>query len=254
MVDEGDEAPVRRDADAAGPARRFVQHFSNRVLDAVAVSRLVSHGEALSIRRPIGVLHVFEDLARRAAGQRDPRQRADRLETEHEVTIERDRQLAAGRDREDRRARESQRARFRAVGPRRGDVEGKPLPGSCVDDRLGVGSKPGGLDGATRVGQAGELKGRAWPRLRQAAQQEARRDSGREREGRRQDPSAPARPGGFGRRQSAGDRGFRKMVADAFQVASEVLGRGVTLLGVFGEQALDDPANGGRSAGGELSQ
>src|SRR5437773_2633869 len=44
VVDEGDKPPVRRDADAVGPARRLVQHFSNRVLDAVAVSRLARHG------------------------------------------------------------------------------------------------------------------------------------------------------------------------------------------------------------------
>ena len=39
------------------------------------------------------------------------------------------RQLPAGGDREDARARERQRARFRAVGPRREDVEGEPFPG-----------------------------------------------------------------------------------------------------------------------------
>ena len=45
----GDEPPVRRDAEVAGPTRRVIQHRSNRVLDPVAISRLVRHGEALCV-------------------------------------------------------------------------------------------------------------------------------------------------------------------------------------------------------------
>ena len=244
VVDERDEAAVGRDADVAYPAGRVIQDLSDRVVEPVAVPHVARHGQTLAVGRPVGILHVLEDLAWRAARQRNPRQRAGRFEAEHEVTVERERELPRGGDREEAGPRQPQRARFGTSGARREDIQGEPFPGCGVNDRLRIWSEPRGHDGTARVGQLRELDGRARPGVRsQTAKQESCRDAYCERGGRRQNPSAPARAGGFDRLESAGGRGLRQMVADALQIAREVLGGGVTLFGIFREQALDDPSN-----------
>ena len=74
VLDEGDPVAPRGDSDVAQPARRGgrVQHVADRKLETARVVHAVHDGEGLSIRRPVRVLDVLQQLARDAAGQRRP--------------------------------------------------------------------------------------------------------------------------------------------------------------------------------------
>src|SRR4029453_15506019 len=119
VVDERDESPVRRDAYVAQPAGGVIQGLSDRIVEPVAVPHVARHRQALAVGRPVGVLHVFEDLARRAPGQRNTRQSPGGFEAEHEVAVEADRELPRGGDREKSGAGEPQRGPLGAPGARR---------------------------------------------------------------------------------------------------------------------------------------
>ena len=194
-------------------------------------------------RRP----HGLEDLAGRSAGQRHPRESPDGFVAEQVVAIEGDRELAARRDREKSAPAEAERARLGAVGPRREDLEGAPVPGRSVDDRLAIRSEARGSDRSARESQPLEARRAVGAGAREATQRGSpRRRPARSAATAGSEPAAARCLRGLGRLEAAGEGSLRQVVAHALQVPREILGRGVALFGVLGEAALDDPAHGRR--------
>ena len=127
---------------------------SDRELQAVRVAGAMNHREIAGVRRPVREEDVLEDLARRAPGQRGHGERAveqegiaqDRLLEGHVPDPraegvwrrQEERHLARGRDRENLRRRQSQRARLRALEPHREELRGSTLRLRGEDDRLAV--------------------------------------------------------------------------------------------------------------------
>ena len=81
----------------------------------------------------------------------------------------------------------------------------------------------------------------------EAARQKAETGSDEERGCGKSESSATFGFCGLRGGERSRDGGFGQVVAEALQVAGEVLGGGVALLGVLGEQAFDDPAHGSGS-------
>src|SRR5260370_8480204 len=82
MVDEGDQVPVRRDADVADPGRAVVQHLPDGIFEPAPVAETARDREVLAVRGPIRILNVVEDLARRPPGERDAGERPGGLVAE----------------------------------------------------------------------------------------------------------------------------------------------------------------------------
>src|SRR6266511_4616662 len=71
MVEKGDELPIRRDPRLADVAVGLVKDPSDRKLKPVLALDLADDRQLLTVGRPIGPLHVFQNLPRsRAAGYR----------------------------------------------------------------------------------------------------------------------------------------------------------------------------------------
>ena len=170
-----------------------------------------------------------------------------------DAAIDGNRHLARRRDREQVGARELQR---QGIGARRvlqEELAGVAVPCGGVDDRLAVGRETSGMNGA--AAERDLLEGRG----RRADQATSDQDSGakdrrdrRRHEGRAQEASRSDSSFGLAGRGLAGDRDLRQVVPDAAKVVREVARGGEAVLGVFGETALDGPAERSRGAGGEL--
>ena len=74
MIEERDRVAARTEPRRADPADGVVENLADRKLETAAPGDGVHDGQA-PIRRPVGFLDVVEDLARRAAGDRNLRQR-----------------------------------------------------------------------------------------------------------------------------------------------------------------------------------
>src|SRR5262249_40706629 len=107
-VDEREALPVGRDANTADPAGGFVEDLPDRILEAAAAASDAAHGQPLAVRRPVGVLDVLEDLARRAASEGDAGEGARRLVADHEVLVKGHGELARRGDSEQRGARQAE--------------------------------------------------------------------------------------------------------------------------------------------------
>ena len=126
--------------------------------------------------------------------------------------------------RQDLRVGQRERARLRALGARREEAARLAFPGRAVDHGLAVGGEAGGEHGSAPERQA--LEGGEAVAARVAR--------------------------GRGRLARAARLG--EPAAQQLQLARQVLGRGVALLGVLGEAALDEPAEGSRHARRRLQQ
>src|SRR5262249_12244217 len=97
-VDEGEELPVRGDADLIDPPGRLVEDLADRILEAAPVADDAADREALPVGRPVGSLGALEDLAGRAAREWHARERPRGLGAHDEVPVERARDLAGRGD------------------------------------------------------------------------------------------------------------------------------------------------------------
>ena len=248
MFDEGDELPVRRNADSAHPARALVEHLADGVFEPASAADDAANSQRLPVWRPVRVLDALEDLAGRPAGQRYPGKRSRRFIPDDISAAEGDRELSRGRDRKDNRARKRQRPGLGDVGPGREQLHGAAFPGGAVHDGLAVRGEAGGCDPAPLKRQTpefdrrGRLAGEATPNEEPEAAPDQKGDEGGE------EPAAAPCFGWPDRRlHSARGGSLRQMVAHPLELAREVLRRRVALIRVLGEAPLDDPANGGRS-------
>ena len=180
VVDEGDEASVRRDADAADPARGFVQDLPDRVLEAARgcpTARLTAR--LCAVGRPVGVLDALRGS--RAALRRPSGTRASVpvVSKPNDVAaVERDRELAGRGDRRGRPRRGGPSERDSVLSARVEKISsGRPLPGGAVDDRLAVGSEPRRADRPRANVSRWNSDGAGRLPAREVAQQEAERRS-----------------------------------------------------------------------------
>ena len=90
VIHKGDQVAFWRDARVTEIAARFVQHVAYRVFELIASVFPAHHREPGAVGRPVCLLHIFEDFARRAAGERDPRQRAAAAACAEIVRVEQD--------------------------------------------------------------------------------------------------------------------------------------------------------------------
>src|SRR3984893_11387923 len=74
VLDERDLFSVRGHSYIVEPTGRFIEDFADRVLQAIAGARVTRDGQTASVRRPACALHVIQDFARRAPGNRHARQ------------------------------------------------------------------------------------------------------------------------------------------------------------------------------------
>src|SRR5262249_1873925 len=132
MVEEGDQATVRRDPNVADPRPGLVEHVADRILQPAAAAHVVRDRQLLSVRRPVGVLHVLEDLARGASREGSSSERPDRLKPDREMTVERERELAGGGDRENIRPGKREGARDMPLRDGREDLDGPAVDRRAV--------------------------------------------------------------------------------------------------------------------------
>ena len=130
------------------------------------------------------------------------------------------------------------------VRTRRKHFHGAAAPGGAVDDRLAVGSEARGDDAAALKRQAPELDRRGRFSGENVAREESEAEPEKESEERRNEPAAAPQVHRLGLFERSGGGGLREMVADAPEVAREILRRGVALLGVLGEATFDQPPQG----------
>ena len=153
MVEEGDPAAVRRDARVPDPTGGLVQHLSRRKLDP-AFPLLDPHdGEFLAVGSPVGVVDVLEERSRGPSGRADAGEGPGTRERRVEVRSEEHSHLAGGRDGGEVGARNSERPRFRAVGPADVDLGRLSVPGRRRQDGLPVGSEARSPDRSVAIGQ-----------------------------------------------------------------------------------------------------
>ena len=93
VIHECHQVAVWRHARVTDIPARFVQHAPYRIFESVASVHPARHCELGAVRRPVRLLHVFEDFARSAAGDRDPRQRAAAAACAEIVRAEQNRHL-----------------------------------------------------------------------------------------------------------------------------------------------------------------
>ncbi len=67
--------PLRRKMEAVQNVRALDEHLSDRPLEAKPAANAMDHREVCSTGSPVGLHHVFEELARSAARQRHPGER-----------------------------------------------------------------------------------------------------------------------------------------------------------------------------------
>src|SRR2546426_4770237 len=135
------------------PPIRLVEHFVRRKLQALTALHLPDNRQSVPVGRPIGPFDVFPDLARSAADQGYPRERAGIKELRSGVTPKRKRHSARRGDGQNVGSRRSQLLRLRALRPSREKFEWLPFPSSAVNDCLPIGSKTRGVDNATTEGE-----------------------------------------------------------------------------------------------------
>src|SRR5438876_4978547 len=97
MFEKRNPIACRRNSRIRDPSRSFVQDFANRIVEPIRSLRERDRGEAAAVRTPVRTMHVLQNLARRAAGQRNLRERTDAF-APVQPTTERNGDLTGGRD------------------------------------------------------------------------------------------------------------------------------------------------------------
>jgi hypothetical protein len=135
VIDEGDVLAVGRDAHVAHPAMRFIQDFSEWILEILGGRlRETDCGDLFSIGRPIGGDDEGSQFARRATGRRNFGERALVLKRAVNVSVKQDGEFARRRDAEQHGVRRKPNAaRFGAVDALLVNVGWRAVPRRGVD-------------------------------------------------------------------------------------------------------------------------
>ncbi len=239
VVEESDPVALGRDAKVADVAARLVEDLSDRVLEAVFSFDFPDDRETRAVGGPVRLADVLDNLPRRSASQRHPRERA-REESMVDPLRSREKQkLSLRRDGQQMGRGKSERPRLRVFGPDREELRNVPLEGRAVDDRLAVRSEARDEDDLWLEGLSGEGHRRLFlPGMGEAPGDVGNRQ-GEENERRDHDPAQPA---GAARGGGRGDGPLRRRHArQLLEIEGEVV-RGVeALLGVLLEAVADDP-------------
>ena len=116
ILEESHPLAVARDPRVVDRPRRFIQHVAGRVLEPARTRRPAAHdGELRFAGRPVGVHHVFEQLAGSATAEGGHRQRADRPPFTRLALPHEESQLT-GLRRQHVRGQVTERPRLRAAG------------------------------------------------------------------------------------------------------------------------------------------
>src|SRR6266545_5555286 len=154
MIAEGDEISASRDPRMTDPAGRLVKRLADRKLEPVAARGVADDGELLTVGRPVGPLHVFEDLPRRhAPGDARRGEPSGTDEREKGAPVEGDGHLAGGRNGKELGGGETRGTGLRALEPPEEDLHGLAVPGGRVDHRLTVGREARRVDFAASEGE-----------------------------------------------------------------------------------------------------
>src|SRR5437016_5976712 len=114
VLEKRDLVALRRDAHGQWrPSIAFVQYGSDGIFDPISLSHCTRDCKARSVRRPIRIIDVLENFARRASGQRHTRQRGG------QVRAQQDRHLSSGADGKNSAFGEIERPRLAAAGTHR---------------------------------------------------------------------------------------------------------------------------------------
>src|SRR5215471_14770813 len=149
MLDECDPVTSWREPRIGDRARGLEKNLANREFQAVLPRDISDYGETVPVGRPVGLLHVFEDLPRRLARERHPGQYSQGVLAVQEVSAERNCQLTRGRNRKEIGLRKRKHGRFGTLGARRKESHRSAVLGGAVNDRSSVWSKPRGPNGAS---------------------------------------------------------------------------------------------------------
>jgi hypothetical protein len=163
MVNEGNPFPRGRDSRVADPTARLVENLVDREFQTALAAHVPHYRETISIRRPIGPLHVVENFTRSASGQGHSRQRADVDVRPNLLAVEQHGQLSGGRNRQNLGAGQLQRTRLQAFWTGNQDFQWTALPGRAVHDTLSIGSEACHADRAPAKGDLA-IRGRRWAR------------------------------------------------------------------------------------------
>ena len=142
VLEERDPVPARREARVAEVAARLGEDLAGRELQPVLPADVADHREIRPVRRPVGLAHAVQDLPRRAAFQRHPRERALEETVRLVPGAREDGELSLGRDRKQVTGAQGARARAGIVRAEREDLRRVSGRSRAVDDRLSVRSEP----------------------------------------------------------------------------------------------------------------
>ena len=113
MIHEGDPIALRRDARVIQVACGFIEHLADGIRELILPVDPAHHREFGAIRRPVGLLHIVEQVTRRAAIHGHAGQRAMADEIPDVLTIAQDRHFVGDGDRQHIGVVQFERARFR---------------------------------------------------------------------------------------------------------------------------------------------
>ena len=133
---EGDEVAFAGDAKRADQLRRLVEEFSRGEFQPISSGLRPDDRQTRSVGSPVRQLNASQCVAGRAARQRRSREGSQFPSPLQDRTrLHEQRHLASRRDGEDVGVLNAERARIGAIGPRREQLNGLPVPGGAVDDR-----------------------------------------------------------------------------------------------------------------------
>src|SRR5262245_49053970 len=117
--------------------RRRVQDMPDRVFQSRQPIHFMDNDEITAVGRPIHAAHVFEEVARSAAGQGYTPQRALLACWEPPAAVPDKREVSGARDRLNRGGRrQTERSRLDGITSCRKNLEREAVPSRTVQDRL----------------------------------------------------------------------------------------------------------------------
>src|SRR5580698_6003231 len=138
MVDERDLISAGRKTRVSEPTAGFVQWLADGKLQPIAAAEVTHYGQAVSVGRPIGPLHLLQQLARRASYQRRSSQCAHADPGSEGLAVQQHRHLRCGRDRHKLSVAQSHRPRVGSLGARREYIKRTTLPCGAVENGLSI--------------------------------------------------------------------------------------------------------------------
>src|SRR5207249_2854956 len=126
------------DAGMADPASCLVEHFADRILQAVPSRHIPHHGKLGAVWRPVGPLDILQHFTRSTADQGHARECSTEDLRPGLLAAEQESRLPSRRNTRDLGTGDSDGAGLRRANTRGKDFHGPPLPRGTVDYGLPV--------------------------------------------------------------------------------------------------------------------